>query len=836
MDPKRRKTGDADISDLRLRSRQSYLQKREAEQLALLRRQVAEEAEEEERLGDRLTKQERAEFRKNRETLRLAEQRNAIDEHRDGYILPDADYSNKSDALTRKHDKEKGYQKSEVQLWEEEQMSKIRQHQKPARINTDEYELVFDEAQEIKYMRDGPPIDMEKYRLESMLDEAQKKAKTIEETRKSLPVYKFKDDFLAAMAEHQAMVLVGETGSGKTTQIPQYLASAGYCKSADGERRIVACTQPRRVAAMSVAARVATEFGARLGHEVGYSVRFDDKTGPDTIIKYLTDGLMMRQLLQDATLSEYSVIIIDEAHERSVASDLLLPIVKELMIARPDLKLIISSATVNAAKFANYFGGIPVFSIPGRTFPVEIMYTPSPEANYLSAAITTVFQIHLSQPKGDILVFLCGQDEIDQMALNLEETAKKLGNRAQELIICPLYSALPADLQAKAFESTPPNARKVVLATNIAETSITIDGIVYVLDNGLVKEDVYDPNNQIESLVVTPCSRASANQRAGRAGRTQPGMCFRLYTRAAYYNELPEANLPALLRCDLMPVCLTLKSLGINNLLDFDFLDSPSPQQLIAALESLYALGALTDAGELTRTGRRMSEFPTNPMLAKAILAASELGCISEVLTVVAMLGEAGGLFSAVPRDKKVHAKAAMSRFISREGGDPLTYLAIYDAFVESEYDPGFAKEYFLQHRTLNRVRDIREQLVGLCDRVEVEVSSAGSAEHVPIRKALTAGFFSKAARLQRDGLNYRTLRSSVTTKIHPSSVLGETRPKFVIFHELVATSAEWMRGVMPIEPEWLYELAPHFYKQGSLDNMIDKKTGKGQGKVGVDR
>jgi len=823
------------MSDLRIKSRQAYLQKREAEQLALLKIQVAEEEEESRRLGDRLSTRERADFEKNRQTLRLAEERNNIDEHLDGYILPDA--SNKSEALTRKH-KEKGYEKSEVQLWEDEQTKRVQsQIKEPKRIQQDDYELVFDETQEVKFMRDGPPVDLDKYRLELTLNEAERKSKDIESVRKSLPIYKYKDEFLSAVEQHQAIVLVGETGSGKTTQTPQFLRDRGFCRGPDGERRMIACTQPRRVAAMSVAARVAEEVGVRLGNEVGYSVRFDDKSGPLTEIKYLTDGLMVRELLADGTLSQYSVIIIDEAHERSVASDLLLPIIKDLMLVRPDLKLIISSATVDAAHFSKYFGGIPIFSCPGRTYPVDLFYTESAESNYVSAAITTCLQIHITQPRGDILVFLCGQDEIDLMALNLEETAKKLGSRVQELIICPLYSALPSDIQAKAFEPTPPKSRKIVLATNLAETSITIDGIVYVIDNGLVKEDLFDPSTQIETLAITPCSKASANQRAGRAGRTQPGKCFRLYTRIAYWNELPASNLPSIQRVNLMPVCLTLKSLGVNNLLDFDFLDPPSPNQMIAALESLYALGALTQNGELTKMGRRMSEFPTDPMLAKAILAASDFGCVSEVLTIVAMLGEAGGLFSAVPRDKKIHANASRSRFVSKEGGDMLTYLAIYDAFVESEYDPGFAKEHYLQHRTLNRARDVREQLVGLCDRVEVEVSTSGSSDHVAIRKAITAGFFSKAARLQRDGLTYRTLRNAITTKIHPSSVLGETRPKFVIYHELVQTSADWMRAVMPIEPEWLYELAPHFHKSKDIEALgTSKKLSKGQGKVGIDR
>jgi pre-mRNA-splicing factor ATP-dependent RNA helicase DHX16 len=832
MDSKRRRTGDQDVSALRLASRQKYLAEREAQQLALLRRQVAEEAEEEERLGDKLSEKERREFAKNRETLKLAEARNAIDEHRDGYILPDADYSNKNEVLTKRH-KEPGYEKSEVALWEEEQMSKIKAQVKaPERVQEQDYEYVFDATQEIAYVQDGPaPVDLDKQQLQAMLDEAEKKSKSIEETRASLPIAKYRDEFLAAMREHQALVFVGETGSGKTTQIPQYLLSDGY-GSANGENRMIACTQPRRVAAMSVAKRVADEVGCKLGDKVGYSVRFDDKTGPNTQVKYMTDGVLLRELAGDATLSQYSVIMIDEAHERSIASDLLLPLVKELLLVRPELKLIISSATVDAEHFANYFNRCPCFSVPGRAFVTTIYNTPSPEANYLSATQTSIFQIHLSQPPGDILVFLTGQDEIDTVALNVEETAKKLGNRAGELTICPLYSSLPAELQQKAFDPTPKGTRKVILATNIAETSVTVPGIVYVIDCGYEKADFYNETTQVESLVVTPCSRAAANQRSGRAGRTAPGKCFRLYTKHAYYNELPASNVPSIQRANLLPVVLQLMAIGIRDLLSFDFLDAPSPQALMGALETLYALGGLTDAGVLSRTGRKMAEFPTSPLLARTILAASELGCVDDILTIVAMLGEAGALFSAVPKDKKIQAKSALSQFVSKEGGDTLTYLNIYNAWVESEYSTQFCKEYFLQSRTLTRCRDVREQLVKLCDRVEVEVTGSGNNDHVAIRRALTTGFFTKAARLQRDGLSYRTLRSNVTTKIHPSSVLGETRPKFVLFHELVQTSQDWMRGCTPIEGEWLYELAPHFYKAGSLDGLIDKKMPKDRSKT----
>ncbi|KAK5003492.1 Cyclin-dependent kinase catalytic subunit, partial [Cryomyces antarcticus] len=349
-------------------------------------------------------------------------------------------------------------------------------------------------------------------------------------------------------------------------------------------------------------------------------------------------------------------------------------------------------------------------------------YTPQPEANYLSAAVVTIFQIHMSQPRGDILVFLTGQDEIEKVEQDLQETARKLGNKAPELIIAPIYANLPTDLQAKIFEPTPPNARKVVLATNIAETSLTIDGIVYVIDPGFVKENVYNPKTGMESLVVTPCSRASANQRAGRAGRVGPGKCFRLYTKWAFMNELEENTTPEIQRTNLNSVVLLLKSLNINDLIDFDFMDAPPPDTLIKALEQLFALGALNDKGELTKIGRQMSEFPTDPMLAKATLAADKYGCVEEVLSIIAMLGEASALFYR-PKDKKIHADSARARFTVKEGGDHLTLLNIWNQWVDSDFSYVWARENFLQQRSLTRARDVRDQLAKLCDRVEVTVS-----------------------------------------------------------------------------------------------------------------
>ncbi|KAL8920381.1 MAG: hypothetical protein Q9172_004523 [Xanthocarpia lactea] len=837
---------DAAMPDLRERSRQEYLRKREAEKLALLRKQVAEETEEL-RTNPDLSRKEKAEFEKNRELLRIAEARLRIDDHRDGYMMPE-DYITEKGKIDRRKKEEALYKRyvdrdehgqekfvTEQEEWEREQTAKAKaQIAQSERVDEGDYEYVFDDAQRINFVMDSrldsdaKPMTKEQRFLQEQLKAAEKKAASIEDTRKSLPIYSFRDDLVAAVEKYQVLIIVGETGSGKTTQIPQYLHEAGYTN--DGMK--IGCTQPRRVAAMSVAARVAEEMGVKVGNEVGYAIRFEDATSDKTILKYMTDGMLLREFLTEPDLGAYSALMIDEAHERTLHTDILFGLVKDIARFRPDLRLLISSATMDAQKFAKYFDDAPIFNIPGRRYPVDIHYTAQPEANYLNAAVTTIFQIHITQGQGDILVFLTGQEEIEAAEQQLQETARKLGSKAPEMIICPIYANLPSELQSKIFEPTPPGARKVVLATNIAETSLTIDGIVYVIDPGFVKENVYNARTGMESLVVTPCSRASANQRAGRAGRVGPGKCFRLYTKFAFYNELDENTTPEIQRTNLNSIVLLLKSLGINDLIEFDFMDPPPAETLIRALEHLYALGALNDRGELTKIGRQMAEFPTDPMLAKSILSADKHGCVEEVLSIIAMLGEASALFYR-PKDKRIHADSARARFTVKEGGDHFSLLNIWNQWVDSDFSYVWARENFLQQRSLTRARDVRDQLAKLCDRVEVTISSLGAAELVPIQKSLVAGFFPNAARLQKGGDSYRTVKNAMTVYLHPSSVLMEVNPRWVVFYELVLTSKEYMRSNMPAQPEWLVEAAPHFYKSKDLETLGTgtKKMPKGEGK-----
>ncbi|KAK1376639.1 RNA helicase [Heracleum sosnowskyi] len=637
---------------------------------------------------------------------------------------------------------------------------------------------------------------------------------SIQDQRKSLPIYKLKKELLQAVHDNQVLVVVGETGSGKTTQVTQYLAEAGYTTSGK-----IGCTQPRRVAATSVAKRVAEEFGCRVGEEVGYAIRFDDHTCADTVIKYMTDGMLMTEMLIDENLSQYSIIMLDEAHERTLHTDILFGLLKRLVRRRPDLRLIITSATLDAEKFSGYFFSCNIFTIPGRTFPVEILYAIQPKSDYLEAAVTTVMEIHLTEPEGDILVFLTGEDEIDHACQCLREKMKGLGKNVPELITLKAHSALPSEILFRIFDPAPPGKRKVVVATNIAEASLTIDGIYYVIDSGFAKQNVYNPKQGLESLVITPISQASAKQRAGRAGRTGPGKCYRLYTESAFHNEMSPTPIPEIQRINLGLATLNMKAIGINDLLSFDFMDSPSPQALISAMEQLYSLGALDEEGLLTRLGRKMAEFPMEPPLSKMLLASVDLGCSDEILTIVAMI-QAGHVFHR-PGEKQTQADQKRAKFFQPQG-DHLTLLAVYEAWKAKGFSKPWCRENFVQSESLKRAQDVRKQLISLMDRYKLDIVSAGKNDW-KIRKAITAGFFFHAAKKDpQEG--YRTLVENQPVYIHPSSVLFERKPDWVIYNELVMTTKEYMREVIVVDPKWLVEVAPRFFKVADLTKMSKRK------------
>ncbi|MEJ1283980.1 DEAH (Asp-Glu-Ala-His) box polypeptide 16 [Cricetulus griseus] len=599
---------------------------------------------------------------------------------------------------------------------------------------------------------------------------------SILEQRESLPIYKLKEQLVQAVHDNQILIVIGETGSGKTTQITQYLAEAGYTS-----RGKIGCTQPRRVAAMSVAKRVSEEFGCCLGQEVGYTIRFEDCTSPETVIKYMTDGMLLRECLIDPDLTQYAIIMLDEAHERTIHTDVLFGLLKKTVQKRQDMKLIVTSATLDAVKFSQYFYEAPIFTIPGRTYPVEILYTKEPETDYLDASLITVMQIHLTEP--------------------------------------PVYSALPSEMQTRIFDPAPPGSRKVVIATNIAETSLTIDGIYYVVDPGFVKQKVYNSKTGIDQLVVTPISQAQAKQRAGRAGRTGPGKCYRLYTERAYRDEMLTTNVPEIQRTNLASTVLSLKAMGINDLLSFDFMDAPPMETLITAMEQLYTLGALDDEGLLTRLGRRMAEFPLEPMLCKMLIMSVHLGCSEEMLTIVSMLSVQNVFYR--PKDKQALADQKKAKFHQTEG-DHLTLLAVYNSWKNNKFSNPWCYENFIQARSLRRAQDIRKQMLGIMDRHKLDVVSCGKST-VRVQKAICSGFFRNAAKKDpQEG--YRTLIDQQVVYIHPSSALFNRQPEWVVYHELVLTTKEYMREVTTIDPRWLVEFAPAFFKVSDPTKLSKQK------------
>ncbi|KAL4065767.1 P-loop containing nucleoside triphosphate hydrolase protein [Scleroderma yunnanense] len=629
------------------------------------------------------------------------------------------------------------------------------------------------------------------------------KSRTLKEQREYLPAFACREEILRVIRDNQVVIVVGETGSGKTTQLAQFLYEDGYCAYG-----IIGCTQPRRVAAMSVAKRVSEEMECQLGGLVGYAIRFEDCTSAATKIKYMTDGVLQRESLNEGDLDRYSVIILDEAHERSLSTDVLMGLLRKILSRRRDLKLIVTSATMNADKFSNFYGKAPTYTIPGRTFPVEIFHSKSPCEDYVDAAVKQVLQIHLSLPPGDILVFMTGQEDIEVTCQVVEERLSQL-DQPPPLAVLPIYSQMPADLQARIFEPTADGRRKVIVATNIAETSLTVDGILYVVDGGYSKLKVYNPKVGMDSLQITPISQANANQRTGRAGRTGSGFCYRLYTEMAYRNEMFENTIPEIQRTNLANTVLLLKSLGVKNLLEFDFMDPPPQANIINSMYQLWVLGALDNVGDLTPIGRKMSEFPMEPSMAKMLIASVESKCSAEMLTIVSMLSVPSVFYR--PKERMEEADAIREKFNVPES-DHLTLLNVFNQWKSHGFRDDWATRHFLHPKLLRKAREVRSQLEDIMKFQKMEIISAGTDFDI-IRKAITAGYFHQAARVKGIG-EYVNIRTGLPTHLHPTSALyglGYT-PTYVVYHELILTSKEYMTQVTAVDAYWLGDLGSVFY------------------------
>uniref|UniRef100_A0A0M3IKV3 RNA helicase n=1 Tax=Ascaris lumbricoides TaxID=6252 RepID=A0A0M3IKV3_ASCLU len=592
--------------------------------------------------------------------------------------------------------------------------------------------------------------------------------KSIKEQREYLPVFAVRQKMLNVIRDNSVVIIVGETGSGKTTQLAQYLLEDGY-----GNAGMIGCTQPRRVAAMSVAKRVSEEMGVELGQECGYAIRFEDCTSENTRLKYMTDGILLRECLGDPDLDQYSAIIMDEAHERY-----------------------------------DY----------GRTFPVEIFHARTPMEDYVDAAVKQAVKVHLGGSEGDILIFMPGQEDIEVTCAMIKNQLEEL-DEAPPLAVLPIYSQLPSDLQAKIFHKAPGGIRKCIVATNIAETSLTVDGILFVIDPGYCKLKVFNPRIGMDALQVFPISQASANQRAGRAGRTGPGQCFRLYTERQFKEEMLVATVPEIQRTNLANVVLLLKSLGVDDLLKFHFMDALHK----TTCSILWTLGALDNTGRLTDLGRKMVEFPLDPTVSKMLIVSEGMGCSDEILTIVSMLSVPAIFFR--PKGREEDADAKKEKFQVPES-DHLSFLNVYLQWRLHKYSMKWCNDNFIHGKAMKKVREVRAQLKDIMEEQKIELISCGTEWDI-IRKCICSAYFHNAARLKGIG-EYVSVRTGIPCFLHPTSALFGMgyMPDYVVYHELIMTAKEYMQSVTSVDAVWLAELGPMFYSvKEAGSSRIDKRV-----------
>ena len=632
--------------------------------------------------------------------------------------------------------------------------------------------------------------------------------------RQKLPIFNYRNHFLHLVDQNSVTIVVGETGSGKSTQIPQYLAEANWA----GGNKIVAVTQPRRSAVVTIATRVADEMSTHIGSEVGYNIRFESTQSSGSKILFYTDGALLKEIMTDPLLSRFSVIVVDEVHERNINSDLLIALLRKILKLRSDLKVVLTSATTDAEKLKSFFCSsvtgdtgkrltCSILSVEGRNFPVQVHYAITPVPDYVNASADLSISIHLKRTNGDILVFLTSQEEVNAAVKSTRDRVRKLVKPKQNVLVLPFHGSLPHEEQIRVFDTSNVGhkTRRIIFSTNLAESSVTIPRIVYVIDCGLRRFKSFSVDAALEMVIKAKISKASAVQRAGRAGRLGHGEVYRLYTEDSFQTMLYDTP-PDITRSNLLEVILQLKALGISNIVKFNFLTAPPSAHMCKSLEVLHALQAINDKCELTKKGYMFVEFPIDPMLTACLVEAQKHDCTEEVLIIIAML-QVKNIFVKPSGNNKRSMKNKF-KFAAREG-DLITYLNVYKFFEENNKSKSLCKELFLNFSSLSQASTILGRLKHLCKKYNIEMSS--SEDDIAIRKCLTSGLFTNAAYYHHSGV-YKTFRDNFSLSIHPTSVLVSERPKYVLFNEVTSSTDNYMRDITVIESDWLLEVASHYY------------------------
>ncbi|CEO99196.1 hypothetical protein PBRA_001102 [Plasmodiophora brassicae] len=626
--------------------------------------------------------------------------------------------------------------------------------------------------------------------------------------RESLAIHAHRRELLYAIDRHRCVVVSGQTGSGKSTQIPQYLYEAGWAKA--GYR--IACSQPRVLAAVTVANRVAYEMGTKPGGVVGYAVPFDNCTSDATRVTFLTDTVLISEMMADPLLTAYSVVMVDEAHERNLETDVLLGLLNKIRKKRPELRVVVASATIDTDLFCAFFGGDTVaVGIGGAQYPVDVVYLDTPTRNYIDRAVQTVVDIHRRMPPGDVLVFLPGRSEVDEVVSRIKDVVLTERNPTSwNLRALPMYAGLATAEQLKAIEPDS-SCRKAIVSTNVCETSVTIPSVVYVVDSGFVKQDAFDPRTGFQSLHTVPISQASAMQRAGRAGRLRHGQVYRLYTEAAF-EDMQTFTPPAVLRQCPHPMLLQLKCLGVTDLVHFEYVTPPTPDCMASALQLLYALDALDDGCHITDVGIALTGMNVSARLGRSLLDSAERGCSSEMIDIAAMLCVRNVWTRPRNREYSGQSANAHKKFAVAEG-DLLSLLNVYRAWDQAGGTEQWCTEHWIDYRALRRAAQIRQRITKLFKRDGRRIVSCGD-DASAVMKSIATGFFMNCAFLQNDG-TYTTLitaGSKVQLRVHPLSVLAGQSPQWVLYYDCIDTDGLFMRDITRVNPALLKEIAPKYF------------------------